>query len=178
VAVDGACLDLLLAPDAAGEFVFAEDACRVAGELDEQLELQAAEARRRVVDVDGACGEVDVDLADLQMAAGDRLKRAARERGEDRSQQQIAGVVCEVVVAAALIGPQDGQLVVVAPTLPIATRGMSVARTSSARCGAGSIRTRSVMRGRSSSRSSIGRWRRGCVRTTLCARLAGRRSVR
>jgi hypothetical protein len=34
-----------------------------------------------------------VDLADLQMPAGDRLQRAARHRGEDRAQQQVVGLV-------------------------------------------------------------------------------------
>jgi hypothetical protein len=68
--------------------------------------LVPAEAHRAVCDVDFSCGEVDVDLADLQMSADDGLKRAARDRGEDRSQQQVSGLVCEVVVAAAFIGPQ------------------------------------------------------------------------
>jgi hypothetical protein len=108
VAFDGAAADVLLAPDAACELVFAE----VCGELDEQLKLQAAEADILAGDVHRSCGEVDVDLADVQMAAGDRLVCAACERGEDCSQQQVSGAVGEVVIAAALIGAQDGQLVV------------------------------------------------------------------
>jgi hypothetical protein len=53
-----------------------------------------------------------VDLACLQVTGGDVLERASHDRGEDRSQQQVAGVVWEVVVAAALVGVQDGQPVV------------------------------------------------------------------
>jgi hypothetical protein len=59
VAFDGASADVLLAPDAAGELVLAEDPCWVGGELDEQLEFQAAEAHGLAGDVDGSCGEVD-----------------------------------------------------------------------------------------------------------------------
>ena len=85
MAFDGAAADLLAAPDAACEFVSAEDPCGVAGELDEQLELEAAEVHGLAGDVDGSCGEVDVDLADVQVPAGDRLQRAACDRAEGRA---------------------------------------------------------------------------------------------
>src|SRR5215218_5070832 len=61
VAVDGALADLLAAPDAPGQLVLAEHAGRVAGELGEQLELQAADMHRDAHDGDGLRGEVDSD---------------------------------------------------------------------------------------------------------------------
>jgi hypothetical protein len=46
------------------------------------------------------------------VAAGDVLECASHDRGEDCAQQHIARGVGEVVVAATLVGAQDGQLVV------------------------------------------------------------------
>jgi hypothetical protein len=55
--------------------------------------------------------QVDADVPSLQVAGRDVLQRASHDRLQDGAQQQVAGVVWEVVVAAALVGPQDGQLV-------------------------------------------------------------------
>ncbi len=70
MAVDGALVDVAV-PDAPGELVLAEDPQWVAGELDQQLELQAADMHDVAGDRHRACGLVDVDLADVQLAAGD-----------------------------------------------------------------------------------------------------------
>jgi hypothetical protein len=43
--------------------------------------------------------------------AGDDLEGAPQDRGEDGAQQDVAGAVGQVVVAAALVGAQDRQLV-------------------------------------------------------------------
>jgi hypothetical protein len=52
-----------------------------------------------------------VHAGDEQVAAGDALDRAPQDRCEHGPQQQIARVVGQVVVATALVGAQDAQLV-------------------------------------------------------------------
>jgi hypothetical protein len=73
VAYDGPSADLLASPDAAREFVFAEDSDWVADERGQQLEYQWAEVHDRSGDLDAACGQVDVDRTDVQVPAGDGL---------------------------------------------------------------------------------------------------------
>jgi hypothetical protein len=102
---------VLLAPDAPGELVLVEDPHRVTGERDEQLELKWAQTHDRPCDLDGARGQVDVHARNVQGAAGDGLDGAPPYRRQDRPQQRIARRLRQVVVAAALVGPQDGQLV-------------------------------------------------------------------
>src|ERR1044072_1173457 len=86
------------APDAADEVVFGEDAGGVAGEAREEVVLQLAEVHGPAVDVDGARGGVDVDGADVQVAAGDVVDRAAGDGGDDGAHDEVVGVGGEVVV--------------------------------------------------------------------------------
>jgi hypothetical protein len=58
-----------------------------------------------------------VDVADVQVTLGSRLQRASCDCCEDGAEQQIGGAVGEVVVAAALVGAQDGQLVAASAAL-------------------------------------------------------------
>jgi hypothetical protein len=81
------------------------------GEGDEQLELHRAQAHDDRGDLDGPCGQVDVHRSDVHVAPGDVVERSPHERCQDRAQQDVAGAVGQVVVAFALIGPQDRQLV-------------------------------------------------------------------
>jgi len=113
VTVDGAFADLLVAPDAARELVLAEDAERFAGEFDEQLVLQAAEMHDAAGDGDALGCQVDVDLAGVQMPGDHVLEDTPDDGREYGAQDDVAGAVGEVVVAAALIRAQCGQLVVV-----------------------------------------------------------------
>jgi hypothetical protein len=52
-----------------------------------------------------------VDVADVQVSAGDGVQCAPHDGCEDGAQQQVTAGVWEVVVAAALVGAQDGHLV-------------------------------------------------------------------
>jgi hypothetical protein len=65
-----------VAPDRAHQLVLGEDLGRVAGELAQQVELLAAELDAAALDVDAPGGGVDVQLADVQVAAGDAAQRA------------------------------------------------------------------------------------------------------
>ena len=103
-----------VAPDRAHELVLGEDLGGVAGELPQQLELLAAELDAASVDVDGPGGGVDVQLADVQVAAGDAAQRALGDRADDGTDDEVGAVVGEVVVAAGFVGAHGRHLAGVA----------------------------------------------------------------
>ncbi len=82
-----------------------------AGELREQLELQAADMHRGASDGDGLGDQVDVDRTGLQVAHRGLLQDPPHDGCDDGAQQDVTCAGWEVVVAAALVGTQRRELV-------------------------------------------------------------------
>ena len=139
-----------MAPDDATELGLGEDLRRLARERREQLELGAAELDGAAVDVGAAGRCVDVQLSDVQVPGRGVFEGAAGDRLDDGSQDEVAAVAVDVVVAAGPVGAQRAESSV-APIVMAGWAGCTrvcsrPARRARSSIGASGARSRSASR--------------------------------